>query len=514
MRSHRALGALNGVLAAGAGLATGELAAAPVRGEASPVTAVGDAVIDLSPAAVTRWAIEVFGSHDKAALRAGIVVLLGLAAAALGVLAARHRPAGPAGALAFGAVGVAAAVTRPGAGPADALPSLCAAVAAGGALALLTARLRPAPAAPPGAAFDRRRFLAAASSTAAASALAGLLGGRLRATGDAAAEATRAATVIPPADSPAAAVPAGASLDVEGLGPFLTPNRDFYRIDTALRVPRVDAAGWRLRIHGLGVARELTLGFEDLLRRELIERDVTLTCVSNPVGGDLVGNARWTGVRLADLLREAGVRAPSEGGRADQLLARSVDGMTLGSPVETVLDGRDALLAVAMNGEPLPFEHGFPVRMVVPGLYGYVSACKWLRELELTTFDAYDAYWVARGWAAKGPIKTQSRIDTPGPSRSPRAGTVPVAGVAWAQHTGISRVEVRVDGGPWQEATLAAQDTVDTWRQWVWHWEATAGEHELQVRATDRDGVVQTESEAPADDGATGRHRVRVRVEP
>ena len=478
------------------------------------MTAVGEAVIDLSPAAATRWAIEVFGSHDKAVLRAGILLLLGLAAALLGLLATRRRPAGPVGAGAFGAVGVAAALTRPGAGPADALPALCAAVAAGGVLALLTARLRPAPEAAPSTGPARRRFLAAASGTAAASALAGLLGGRWRAAQDAAAEASRAATVIPPADAPAAPVPAGASLDVPGLGPFLTPNRDFYRIDTALRVPRVDAEGWRLRIHGIGVPREVILGYQDLLRRELVERDITLTCVSNPVGGRLVGNARWTGVRLAELLREAGVRAPSEGGRADQLLARSVDGMTLGSPVEALLDGRDALLAVAMNGEPLPFEHGFPVRMVVPGLYGYVSACKWLTELELTTFAAWDAYWVRRGWAAEGPVKTQSRIDTPRPADRLRPGTVPVAGVAWAQHTGISRVEVRVDGGPWQEATLAEQDTVDTWRQWVWYWAATEGEHEVQVRATDRDGVVQTESEAPANDGATGWHRVRVRVAP
>jgi DMSO/TMAO reductase YedYZ molybdopterin-dependent catalytic subunit len=257
----------------------------------------------------------------------------------------------------------------------------------------------------------------------------------------------------------------------------------------------------------------VTLDFKDLLRRELVERDITLTCVSNPVGGDLVGNARWLGVRLADLLREAGVRPPSEGGEADQLVARSVDGMTIGSPVETVMDGRDALLAVGMNGEPLPFEHGFPVRMVVPGLYGYVSACKWLAELELTTFAAYDAYWVPRGWAERAPIKTQSRIDTPAASAAPRAGTVPVAGVAWAQHTGIDRVEVRVDGGPWHAARLAAEDTVDTWRQWVWEWPATPGEHRLQVRATGRDGVTQSgEPSAVAPDGATGYHEVTVRV--
>lgn len=262
----------------------------------------------------------------------------------------------------------------------------------------------------------------------------------------------------------------GADLGIRGLSSFTTSNKDFYRVDTALVVPRIDATSWRLRIHGKGVTKPLTLSYDDLLRRELIERDITLTCVSNEVGGPYVGNARWIGVRLADLLREAGVRPPSKGGPADQIVARSVDGMTIGSPVETVMDGRDALLALGMNGEPLPFDHGFPVRMLVPGLYGYVSACKWLQDLEITTFAEYDAYWVKRSWSKEAPIKTESRIDTPRPFASPKPGRVPVAGVAWAQHRGIARVEVRVDGGDWHPAKLAAEDTKDTWRQWVWEW--------------------------------------------
>ncbi len=512
-----ALAALCGLLAAGAGLAAAELATAAARPEASPVTAVGGVVIDHTPTAVKDWAIETFGTHDKLVLRLGIVLLLALYAAGLGLLAGAERrasrTAAVAGALLFGLLGAIAAGGRPGASAEDAVPSLLGGAVAAGVLVRLSRGLRPGSAAEPDAAFDRRAFLVAATSTAAASAGVGLLGRALRSADDAAAEASRAAVTLPAADSPAGPVASGAELRVAGLGPFRTPIDDFYRIDTALRVPRVDAEAWRLTIRGAGVSRPLTLGFRQLLRRELVERDITLACVSNPVGGELVGNARWIGVRLADLLREAGVRPPSEGGPADQLVARSVDGMTLGSPVETVMDGRDALLAVGMNGEPLPFEHGFPVRMVVPGLYGYVSACKWLEELELTTFGDYDAYWIAGGWAERGPVKTQSRIDTPNGSDPLQPGPVPVAGVAWAQHTGIERVEVRVDEGPWQVARLADEHTVDTWRQWVWEWPATSGSHMLQVRATDRSGTTQTAQPAPpAPDGATGHHEITVEV--
>ncbi|MGW1141681.1 molybdopterin-dependent oxidoreductase, partial [Streptomyces zhihengii] len=316
----------------------------------------------------------------------------------------------------------------------------------------------------------------------------------------------------PPSTPPP--LPPGAALRVPGLQPFVTPNKDFYRVDTALVVPKVDATAWRLRIHGRGVRTPLTLTFQDLLRRALVERDITLTCVSNEVGGPYVGNARWIGVPLAGLLREAGVRPPSRGGPADQLVSRSVDGMTIGTPVDDVMDGRDALLAVGMNGEPLPFDHGFPVRMVVPGLYGYVSACKWIEDIELTTFDAYDAYWVKRDWAREAPVKTQSRIDTPKPFARPGAGTVMVAGVAWAQHRGIEAVEVRVDDGPWRRADLAAEHTADTWRQWSWPWKATPGSHTLTVRATDGTGATQTDRRTRTiPDGASGWHSVVVTVE-
>ncbi|ONK10262.1 molybdopterin-dependent oxidoreductase [Streptomyces sp. MP131-18] len=523
-RTHRtlaALAALGGILAAVAGLAAGELAAAAVRPEAAPVAAVGEAAIALAPVPVTTWAIDTFGTNDKPVLEAGIVVVLVLFAAGLGLLARWHRAAGPAGAAAFGAVGALAAVTGPGARPSDAWPSVVAAVAAAGVLALLAGRLRAAPAprndgaaaAEPAAPADRRRFLTAAAATAAASAGAGLLGRTLHSADSAAAAASRSALALPAADAAAPPVPPGARLNVPGLAPFITPNDRFYRIDTALRVPRVDAERWRLRIHGAGVPRPVTWTLADLFAREIVERDITLACVSNPVGGTFVGNARWLGVRLDGVLRDAGVRPPSRGGPADQLVAHSVDGMTLGSPLETVMDGRDALLAFGMNGEPLPFAHGFPVRMVVPGLYGYVSACKWLTELELTTFDAFPAYWTDRGWAERGPVKTQSRIDTPRGSAPPRAGLVPVAGVAWAQHTGIDRVEVRVDEGPWQEAELAEEDTADTWRQWRFDWRAEPGEYRLQVRATDRGGRTQpAEESGTAPDGATGRHTVTVRV--
>ncbi|MER6105906.1 molybdopterin-dependent oxidoreductase [Streptomyces sp. NPDC001832] len=503
-------------------LAVAELVSAFVRPEAGPVTAMGGAVIDRTPPALKDFAVREFGTDDKLVLQLGIVVLLAVFALAIGMLALRHRRTGSAAVLVFGVVGAVAAVGRPEGVPADALPSVVGAVVAAGLLYLLAGQLalppRPSPAVGETGeeaygTFDRRGFVIAATAAAAASAGAGLLGQRLTSSVQAGATTSRHDLVLPVPDSAAPAVPAGADLKIRGLSPFVTPNKDFYRVDTALVVPRIDAGAWRLKIHGKGVARPVTVGFDDLLRREIIERDITLACVSNEVGGPYIGNARWIGVRLADLLREAGVRPPSKGGPADQIVARSVDGMTIGTPVEAVMDGRDAMLALGMNGEPLPFAHGFPVRMVVPGLYGYVSACKWLTDIELTTFDAYDAYWVRRNWSPQAPIKTESRIDTPRPFSSPKPGTVPVAGVAWAQHRGISRVEIRVDGGPWHPARLAAEDSHDTWRQWVWEWPATSGRHTLEVRATDGTGVPQTGRQAEtAPDGATGWHSVVVDV--
>ncbi|MEU2155851.1 molybdopterin-dependent oxidoreductase [Streptomyces sp. NPDC019396] len=515
------LAGVSGLLAAFSSLTVAELAAALVRPESSPVVAVGGASIDLTPAPVKDWAIRNFGTDDKLVLQAGILVVLALFATAFGLLAVRHRRAGALGVLAFGVIGASAALGRPDSVSwTDALPSIAGAVAGAMALYALAgvltggrkAREANGPHSGPGG-WDRRGFLVAASAAASASAGAGALGRVLASSRSGDAVASRAAATLPAPGSPAPAIASRSTVRVPGMRPFTTPNKDFYRVDTALVVPRIDASAWRLKIRGKGVTTPLTLTFQDLLGGDLIERDITLTCVSNEVGGPYVGTARWIGVRLADLLERAGVTPPSHGGPADQLVARSVDGMTLGSPVEEVMDGRDALLAVGMNGEPLPFEHGFPVRMIVPGLYGYTSACKWIEDIELTTFDTYDPYWVKRKWARRAPVKTQSRIDTPKPFARPAAGTVMIAGVAWAQHRGIDRVEVRVDDGPWRPADLAAEHTTDTWRQWSLPWRATSGTHSLTVRATDRTGETQTEVRArTAPDGATGWHSVVVTV--
>ncbi|MGN6245632.1 MAG: sulfite oxidase [Motilibacteraceae bacterium] len=498
--SRRRLGALAGLLAAALAVGAGELVAALLGRTSSPVVAVGGAFIDATPRWLKDFAVSTFGTNDKTALLVGIGLTIAVLSALLGVLALRRLVVAQAGVAVLGLLAAAAALSRPGAAGLDVVPALLAAAAGAFALGRL---VQPVAVGSEGA-LDRRGFLTAAVVVGGAAAVTGgvgrsLLGGRV----DTA--ASRAAVRLPRPVA-AASPPAGTGLRVDGLSPFRTPNADFYRIDTALVVPQLTTKDWRLRVHGM-VEHELTLTFDQLLARGLVEHDVTLACVSNEVGGDLVGNARWLGAPLKDLLEEAGVRPG-----ADQLLSRSVDGMTIGTPVPVVMDGRAAMLAVGMNGEPLPVEHGFPVRMVVPGLYGYVSATKWVVDLELTTFDAVDPYWVKRGWAPRGPVKTAARIDTPG--SSPRApGRVPVAGVAWAQHRGIAKVEVRVDGGPWHEAELAQVPSADTWVQWVWMWDATPGTHTLQVRATDRTGTTQPETRVPPfPDGATGWHTVVVPV--
>ncbi|HEY3502502.1 MAG TPA: molybdopterin-dependent oxidoreductase [Actinocatenispora sp.] len=500
---RRVTAAVAGLLAGAVALGVAELAAAFVRPEAAPVVAVGSGVIRMTPNAVKDFAISTFGAYDKTALVVGIYVLLVPIAAVLGLLAARRRWVGVAGFAVFGALGVAGALTQADAGVLDPVPSLLGAAAGLGTLTLL---LRvPDPAVTP-TGYERRRFLWLAGGSVAAAAVAGY-GGRMLQHDRFAAARSRAAVRIPRPASPAPAVPAGTDLAVPGLGPWRTESAAFYRVDTALTLPQVSAGDWQLCIHGR-VDRSITLSYEQLLARPLIERDITLCCVSNPVGGPYIGNARWIGVRLADLLREAGVQ---DG--ADQIVSRSADGMTIGTPTSVALDGRDAMLAVAMNDAPLPIRHGFPVRMLVPGLYGYVSACKWLVDIELTTFGDYDAYWVPRGWSAKGPIKTESRIDTPRGGAKLGAGRIPVAGVAWAQHKGITRVEVRVDDGDWQPARLAAVPSADTWRQWVYEWDATPGDHTLRVRATDRTGYTQTGDEADVlPNGATGWHQVSVTI--
>jgi len=509
--SPRTAGAAAGAAAAAVALATAELVTVLTGPATGPLVAVGRVVVDNSPEPATAFAIAVFGVHDKTALLVGTVVLLVGFAAALGAAAVDRRWVGLAGLAGFTAIGLAAALTRPEATPAAAVPTLAGAAAALAGYVALQARSAPQPAAP--AAGDppagagggtRRGFLGTAAVVLGGAALAGL-GGRWFAT-QRDLSAARAAVDLPAPVDPAAPVPAGAELSLPDLASYVTGNDVFYRIDTALVVPRVDPETWQLRIGGR-VRRPYTIDFAGLLSRPMIERYVTLACVSNEVGGSLVGNARWLGVPVAELLAEAG---PEPG--ADQVVSRSVDGWTCGSPTSVLTDGRDALLAIGMNGEPLPLEHGFPVRMVVPGLYGYVSACKWISEIELTSFDDYDAYWVPRGWAQQAPIKTQSRIDTPRGRAA--AGTVLVAGVAWAQHRGIARVEVQVDGGAWLAAELADTVSADTWRQWSWRWEgATPGGHQLAVRATDTTGQIQPGERSPtAPDGATGWHTVTVEV--
>ena len=352
----------------------------------------------------------------------------------------------------------------------------------------------------------RRQFLVAAGVGVAAAAV-GELGGRSLSERKNVSLA-QAAVRFPRAAVPAPPLPAGVNLPVPGLSPFITPNGQFYRVDTALIVPQVDPSNWQLRIHGM-VSRELVITFDELLRRPLIEDYVTLCCVSNPVGGPYIGNAKWLGASYGSLIRAAG---PLRG--ADQLLCTSVDGFTVGTPLAVVLDGqRDSLIAVAMNGAALPTAHGFPARLVVPGLYGYVSACKWVVDIEVTTFAAAQAYWVPRGWSQLGPIKTESRIDVPAGGSSVKAGRVAVAGVAWAQHKGVEAVEVRVDRGPWHQATLATVPDIDTWRQWTWQWDATKGTHLIEARATDKTGYTQTSAVADvAPNGATGYPSTQVNV--
>ncbi|MGH8969538.1 MAG: molybdopterin-dependent oxidoreductase, partial [Actinomycetes bacterium] len=353
------------------------------------------------------------------------------------------------------------------------------------------------------AAFDRRGFLKAALAVGAVAALGGAVRQSL---GGSAAAAQRAGVRLPRPGGAARPVSPGSMLDVKGITSHLTSNESFYRVDTALRVPDVPIDGYTLRIHGM-VDQDLELTFEDLLSRRMVERRITLTCVSNPVGGEYVGNATWLGVPVRDLLEEVGVR-----GGADAVKSTSADDMTIGTPLAALTDpDRDALIAVGMNGEPLPLAHGFPVRMVVPGLYGYVSATKWLVDVEVTRFADFKAYWSTRGYSEKAPIKTSSRIDVPRSFDQLNAGRVPVAGVAWSQDRGIRKVEVRVDGGRWQEADLAELDNIDTWRQWVWMWDSDPGPHTLEVRATDDTGYTQTSERAPiAPNGSTGWHSVNV----
>ncbi|WP_410813647.1 molybdopterin-dependent oxidoreductase [Micromonospora sp. 067-2] len=502
----RRVGALVGVLTAAVTLGVAHLVAALTDPVGDPVLAVGGAAIDLAPQSVKAFAIRTFGTNDKLVLLSGVLAVLVLVAVGLGLVAARRTRVGLAGLAGLGAVGLAAVLARPAATVVDAVPALVGVAAGVGTLLALLRGARPGPTAGAGRPrlLNRRQFLTtagAATITAAATTTVGQAVGGSRAAGT----RSRATVRVPPPALPAPPLPPDVA--VPGGVPFITANRDFYRVDTALSVPQIDVDTWRLRLGG-AVERPRTWSFDDLLARDLIERDITLNCVSNEVGGPYIGTARWTGVPLAPLLREAGVR-PGQ----DQLLSRSTDGMTIGTPLTAIMDGRDAMLVVAMNGEPLPVEHGFPVRMLVPGLYGYVGACKWLTELRVTTFDEVDPYWVQRGWAADAPVKTASRIDTPKPFARRPAGPMMIAGVAWAQRRGISAVEVQVDDEAWQPARLAAGPSADLWRQWTYRWDARPGSHTVRVRATDGTGAVQAEARStPFPNGATGWHNVTITV--
>jgi DMSO/TMAO reductase YedYZ molybdopterin-dependent catalytic subunit len=495
---------LAGGVAGVVGLAVAELVAAVMRTRLSPVQAVGEAIIELTPGSLAERAIDAVGQWDKPLLVGGVAVGLILASALAG-LAGRRRPVlGTLVLLALAVVGVVAVVTRDDAGSLAFVAPAVGGAAAMGALAALLART---PAVAPDGAADtssRRQFLI---WSAAVVATAAVVGGVSRVVGQArrSVDAARAALSL---DLSKAVAPKGVDLGVAGVEPWLTPAEKFYRIDTSLAPPLIEPQEWELRIHGK-VDREITVTYSQLVDRGLKDAWVTLCCVSNEVGGDLISNALWSGVPTVDLLAEAGVHDD-----ADAVLQMSSDGWTCGTPLSALTDGRNSLLAVAMNGDPLPVEHGFPVRVVVPGLYGFVSATKWVVDWEVTRFEDVDAYWTERGWSEEGPVKTQSRIDTPRQGSNLSSGRVRVGGVAWAQHTGIERVEVQVDGGDWSEATLGADPSIDTWVQWVWEWEATPGEHTLAVRATDRSGQTQTEERAQTvPDGATGWHTIEVQVD-
>ena len=570
------LGAVAGLLAAATALGVGQFVAGLTGASGSPVVAVGELQIDFTPPWLKNFAISEFGSDDKLVLVSGILVVIAIFAAVIGAAATRRLWFGMAGLAVFAVIGLTAAATRPTATFASLLPTVAATAAAAAVLRILiplagpAARHRPAAltadpwqdswaaapdtevtAAEPapgelesgelesggpeyegpeyegpeyegpeyegpeyeGPGYEgpeyegprRRGFLTASAATVGIAAAAGLAC-RLLAERSSVASAQRALRIPKPTVS-TAPLPAGVNLAVPGISPFVTSNAAFYRVDTAIVLPQVDPGSWQLRIHGM-VDREMTITFDELLKRPLIEDYVTLCCVSNPVEGPYIGNALWLGTSLASLLREAGIKAG-----ADQLMCTSVDGFTSGTPVQIVMDGRDALLAVAMNGTALPVAHGFPARMVVPGLYGYVSATKWVTDINVTTFAGNYAYWAQRGWSQQAPIKTECRIDVPNGANQIRAGQTAIAGVAWAQHKGIDAVHVRVDQGRWNQATLATVPGIDSWRQWVWEWEATDGNHVIEARATDATGYTQTSFAAqPEPNGASGYPMVTVTV--
>ena len=505
VESTRVRDAISGAVAAGLALGVSELLAGLVSGLPSLVEGLGNWIIDNVPKPIKDLAIDLFGIYDKLALLIGITLTTLLIGAVVGVFARKRFGLAIAVFIGFGVVSALAAALDPQVSLGMAIiPAGAAAITGLGSLQWLYGL---GSAKPVGDEDDhsinssRRAFLVGAGALLGLAAVSASVGRSLL-EGAKRAASGRSEVLLP---SPSAALPipaAAAELGVADLTPIIVSNEDFFRIDTAFSVPRVNLEEWTLTIKGR-VDRPYTMTYYDLLDLRMVERDMTLSCVSNRVGGNLVGNARWQGVPLSEILERAGVRDDAE-----QLVGRSVDDFTVGFPVEAAFDGREALVAVGMNGEPLPFEHGFPARLVVAGLYGYVSATKWLSEIELTGWDEFDAYWVPRGWSKEAPIKTQSRIDTPRETERIPPGPRTVAGVAWAPARGISKVEVQLgEGGPWEEAELSEPLSINSWIQWKVDWNAQPGPHLLRVRATDGDGELQDEMERPpAPNGATGWH--------
>ena len=504
------------ILAAAAGAGVGHLVAGFVSPEASPVLAVGSTVIDLTPTPVKEWAVAQFGTADKPILIGSVTLGTLVLAGAIGLVARTRRSIGLALLAVLAMSSAVAAALRPTSTFVDLLPGMVTALvgvlSASWFLGLLDrwGERDADPVAGAGADHtahedgrsDRRHVLAAAAGLGAVAVTGGALGRTLSR------GASPSSVALPAAAEPLATLATGLEDSVRGISAFRTPNSQFYRIDTALVIPRVSTDGWKLTIDGQ-VDRPYEITYAELLAMPMVERDITLTCVSNEVGGPYVGGARWLGVRTRDLLERAGIR---DG--VDQIFSHSTEGMTISTPVQALTDERDALVAVAMNGEPLPNQHGFPARLVTPGLYGFVGATKWLTRMEATTYAAQRAYWTERDWATDAPVLTQSRIDTPGGLSRPSSGRVVVGGVAWAQQRGIAKVEVSVDEGTWQEARLGPDAGIDYWRQWYLPWDALPGRHSLSVRATDETGELQPEQRTtPFPKGATGWHSIVVIVE-
>ncbi|HSO65377.1 MAG TPA: molybdopterin-dependent oxidoreductase [Ornithinibacter sp.] len=504
------------LLSAAAGAGVGHLVAGYVSPESSPVLAVGSTVIDATPTPVKEWAVSTFGTADKPILIGSVALVTLLLAGGIGLVARNRRTLGLSllGALAMASV--VAAALRPTSSAVDLLPGFATAIVGVGAASWFLGLLDQwgaadrDPAAGAGAdatayadgRSGRRNVLAAAAGLGALAATGGTVGQVLTR------GVSPSSVTLPLASEPLAPLPGGLEGTVRGIAAFRTPNSQFYRIDTALVIPRVKADGWSLTIDG-DVERPVEITYAELLAMPMVERDITLTCVSNEVGGPYVGGARWLGVRTRDLLEQAGVRPG-----VDQILSHSTEGMTISTPVQALTDDREALVAVAMNGEPLPALHGFPARLVTPGLYGFVGATKWLTRMEATTYAAKTAYWTDRDWAVDAPILTQSRIDTPRGLNRLDPGEVVIGGVAWAQQRGIAKVEVRVDEGEWMEARLGPDAGIDYWRQWFMPWDATSGRHQLTVRATDLNGDVQSDRrETPFPKGASGWHSIVVLVD-